>query len=76
MPKTQDRQLDTDDNSNLISGRIHFMGNLSNLITNSNRRYHSKRIKLSRKEIEKRLAHGQKTRGYEEYDDNSFEQSM
>ncbi len=76
IPQTQDRQLDADSSSNLISGSIRFMGSLANLITNANRRYHSKRIKLSRKEIEKRLAHGQKTSGYEEYDDSSFEQLM
>ena len=32
-------------------------------------RYHKKRIRLSQKEIEKRLAHGQKSEGYEEYED-------
>ena len=32
-------------------------------------RYHRKRIKLSQKEIEKRLAHGLKSDGYEEYED-------
>lgn len=52
------------------------MGNLANLLTNPNRRFHGRRIKLSRKEIEKRLAHGQKTSGYEEYEDSNFEQSM
>lgn len=52
------------------------MGNLANLLRNPNKRFRGKRIKLSRKEIEKRLAHGQKTSGYEEYDDSSFEQSM
>lgn len=76
IPQTPNRHLDTDSNSNLISWSIRFMGNLTNLITNTNRRYRSKRIKLSRKEIEKRLAHGQKTSGYEEYEDSNFEQSM
>lgn len=52
------------------------MGDLANLLANANRRYHGKCIKLSRKEIEKRLAHGQKTSGYEEYEDNNFEPSM
>ena len=76
IPQTPSRHLDADGSSNLISGSIRFMGNLANLLTNANRRYHSKRIKLSRKEIEKRLAHGQKTSGYEEYEDNNFEQTM
>ena len=31
-------------------------------------RYHRKRFKLSQKEIEKRIAHGQKSDGYEEYE--------
>ena len=30
--------------------------------------YHRKRFKLSQKEIEKRIAHGQKSDGYEEYE--------
>ena len=68
--------MDADSSSNLISGSIRFMGNLANFLTSSNRYYHRKRIKLSRKEIEKRLAHGQKTSGYEEYEDKNFEQSM
>lgn len=76
IPQAQDRQLDTDSSSNLISGSIRFMGNLANLLTNPNRRFRGKRIRLSQKEIEKRLAHGQKTSGYEEYGDNDFEQSM
>lgn len=76
IPQTPNRHLDADGSSNLISGSIRFMGNLENLITNPNRRFHGKRIKLTRKEIEKRLAHGQKTSGYEEYEDSNFEQSM
>ncbi len=76
ISQTQDKQLATDSSSNLISGSIRFMGDLANLITNSNRRFRGKRIKLSRKEIEKRLAHGQKTSGYEEYGNNNFEQLM
>lgn len=76
IPQTQDRQLDTDSSSDFISGSIHFMGNLAELISTGNRRFRGKRVKLSQKEIEKHLAHGQKTSGYEEYDDSSFEQSM
>lgn len=76
IPQTQDKQLDTVNNSNLISGSIRFMGNLANLITNANRRFRGKRIRLSQKEIEKRLALGQKTSGYEEYEDNDYTQTM
>lgn len=76
ISQTPNRHLDTDSNSNLISGSIHFMGNLSNLITNPNRRFRGKRIRLSQKEIEKRLALGQKTSGYEEYEDNDYTQTM
>lgn len=76
IPQTQNRQLDTDNNATTITGSIRFMGNLANLLSTSNRRFRGKYIKLSQKEIEKRLAHGQKTSGYEEYEDNSLEQSM
>ncbi len=76
ISQTKDSKFDADSSSNLIFGSIRFMGNLTNLLTNANRRYHGKCIKLSRKEIEKRLAHGQKTSGYEEYEDNNFEPSM
>lgn len=57
-----------DRSSNLISDSLNFVGNLFKLINNQTK-YHRKRIKLSQKEIEKRLAHGQKTDGYEEYED-------
>lgn len=59
---------DDDRSSNPISDSFYFVGNLFKLIDNQTR-YHKKRIKLSQKEIEKRFAHGQKTDGYEEYED-------
>lgn len=76
IPQTPNRHLDADGSSNLISGSIRFMGNLANLLTNPKKRFRGKRIKLSKKEIEKRLAHGQKTSGYEEYEDNNYSISM
>lgn len=57
-----------DRNTNLVSNSFYFAGNLFEMINNQTR-YHRKRIKLSQKEIEKRLAHGQKSNGYEEYED-------
>lgn len=76
IPQAQDRHLDTDNNATTITGSIRFMGNLANLISTGNRRFRGKKVRLSQKEIEKRLAHGQKTSGYEEYVDNDFQQSM
>ena len=58
----------SDRNSSVLSDSFYFVGNLFKLINNQTR-YHRKRIKLSQKEIEKRLPHGQKTDGYEEYED-------
>lgn len=57
-----------DRSSSTLPDSFYFVGNLFKLIDNQTR-YHRKRIKLSQKEIEKRLAHGQKTDGYEEYED-------
>ena len=57
-----------DRNPSVLPDSFYFVGNLFKLINNQTR-YHRKRIKLSQKEIEKRLAHGQKTDGYEEYED-------
>lgn len=57
-----------DRSSSILPDSFYFAGNLFKLIDNQTR-YHRKRIKLSQKEIEKRLAHGQKTDGYEEYED-------
>lgn len=57
-----------DRSSSLLSDSFYFAGNLFKMIDNQTR-YHRKRIKLSQKEIEKRLAHGQKSDGYEEYED-------
>lgn len=57
-----------DRNSSYISDSLYFAGNLFKMIDNQTR-YHRKRIKLSQKEIEKRLAHGLKSDGYEEYED-------
>lgn len=65
-----------DRNSGILPSTLNFAGNLFKMIDNQTR-YHRKRIKLSQKEIEKRLAHGQKTDGYEEYEDyNNNELSM
>ena len=57
-----------DRNSNVLSDTLYFAGDLFKMIDNQTR-YHRKKIKLSQKEIEKRLAHGQKSDGYEEYED-------
>lgn len=57
-----------DRNSSVLPDSFYFVENLFKMIDNQTR-YHRKRIKLSQKEIEKRLAHGQKTDGYEEYED-------
>jgi len=57
-----------DRSSGALSNSFYFVGNLFKIINNQTR-YHRKRIKLSQKEIEKRLAHGQKSEGYEEYED-------
>ena len=57
-----------DRRSSVLPDSFYFVGNLFKMIDNQTR-YHRKRIKLSQKEIEKRLAHGQKTDGYEEYED-------
>ncbi len=57
-----------DRSSSVFSATLSFAGNLFKLINNQTK-YHRKRIKLSQKEIEKRLAHGLKTDGYEEYED-------
>ena len=54
--------------SSVLSDTLYFAGDLFKMIDNQTR-YHRKRIKLSQKEIEKRLAHGQKSDGYEEYED-------
>lgn len=57
-----------DRSSSVLPDSFYFVGNLFKMIDNQTR-YHRKRIKLSQKEIEKRFAHGQKTNGYEEYED-------
>lgn len=57
-----------DRSSSTLPDSFYFVGNLFKLIDNQTR-YHRKRIKLSQKEIEKRLAHGLKSDGYEEYED-------
>lgn len=57
-----------DRSSSTLPDSFYFIGNLFKLINNQTR-YHRKRIKLSQKEIEKRLAHGLKSDGYEEYED-------
>lgn len=57
-----------DRNSSVLSDTLYFAGNLFEMIDNQTR-YHRKRIKLSQKKIVKRLAHGQKSDSYEEYED-------
>ncbi len=57
--------------SSALSNSFYFVGNLFKMINNQTR-YHRKRIKLSQKEIEKRLAHGQKSDGYEDYYNNEI----
>ena len=72
----KDRQLDSDSDADLIPRSIRFMGNFTDLLNTSSRRYRRKRFKLSKKEINKRLAKGQKTSGYEEYEDDDYTMSM
>ena len=74
--QTKDNQLGTDSNASLITWSINFMGNFADLLNTNNRRYTRKRYKLSKKNIRKRQAKGQKTSGYEEYDDNDYTMSM
>ena len=58
----------TNSHSNRINDSLYFVGNLFKMIDNQTR-YHRKRIKLSQKEIQKKIAQGQKSNGYEEYKD-------
>lgn len=74
--QAKDNQLGTDSNASLITWSINFMGNFADLLDTNNRKYTRKRCKLSKKEINKRLARGQKTSGYEEYDDNDYTMSI
>ena len=76
ISQAKDRQLDSDGDADLIPWSIRFMGNFTDLLNTSNRRYRRKRFKLSKKGINKRLAKGQKTSGYEEYDDYDYTMSM
>lgn len=76
VSEAKDRQLDFDNNADLIPWSIRFMGNFTDLLNTSSRRYRRKRFKLSKKEINKRLAKGQKTSGYEEYEDDDYTMSM
>lgn len=76
ITKTEDIQLGTDSNASLITWSINFMGNFADLLNTNNRRYTRKRYKLSKKSIRKRQAKGQKTSGYEEYDDYDYTMSM
>lgn len=57
-----------DRDSSILSDTLYFAGYLFKMIDNQ-AKYHRKRVKLSQREIEKRLAHGQKSDGYEEYED-------
>lgn len=57
-----------DRHSSVLSDTLYFAGDLFKMIDNQTK-YHRKRITLSQKEIEKRLAHGQKSDGYEEFED-------
>ena len=76
ITKTKDNQLGTDSNASLITWSINFMGNFADLLNTNNKRSTRKRCKLSKKSIKKRLAKGQKTSGYEEYDDYDYTMSM
>ena len=76
VSEAKDRQLDSDGNADLIPWSIRFMGNFADLLNTGNRRYRRKRFKLSEKNIQKRLARGQKTSGYEEYEDDDYTMSM
>lgn len=75
VSQAKDRQLDSDGDADLIPWSI-FMGNFADLLNTSNRRYRRKRFKLSKKNIRKRLAKGQRTSGYEEYEDDDYTMSM
>ena len=72
--ESTDKEMDSnilwnnDRSSSVISDSFNFVGDIFKMIDNTTR-YHRKRIKLSQKEIEKRLAHGLKSNGYEEYED-------
>lgn len=72
--RSVEREMDSDilwnddRSSSTFPDSFYFVGNLFELINNQTK-YHRKRIQISQKEIEKRLAHGQKTDGYEEYED-------
>ena len=74
--QTKDNQLGTDSNASVITWSINFMGNFADLLSTNNRSYRRKRIKLSKKSIRKRQAKGQKTSGYEEYDDYDYTMNM
>lgn len=74
--QAKDNQLGTDSNASLITWSINFMGNFADLLSTNNRSYKRKRIKLSKKSIRKRQTKGQKTSGYEEYDDYDYTMSM
>lgn len=74
--QAKDNQLGTDSNASLITWSINFMGNFADLLNTNNRRYTRKRYKLSKKSIKKRQAKGQKTSGYEEYDDYDYTLNM
>lgn len=76
VSQAKNRQLDSDSDADLIPWSIRFMGNFTDLLNTNNRRYRRKRFKLSKKGINKRLAKGQRTSGYEEYDDNDYIMSM
>ena len=57
----------TNRNTSVINDSLYFISNVFEMINNQSH-YHRKRFKLSQKEIEKRIAHGQKSNGYEEYE--------
>ena len=68
--------MDSDGNADLIPWSIRFMGNFADLLNTGNRRYRRKRFKLSEKNIQKRLARGQKTSGYDDYEDDDYTMSL
>lgn len=65
-----DVNRDTNSGTSIISDSLYFIGNLFEMIDNQKKKPHRKHARLSRKEIEKKLAHGQKI------EDEGWEQSM
>lgn len=65
--RTEITELDTTQHTNSVNDSFYLLGNLATIISNQ-RKFHRKSVKLSRKEMEKRLAHGQRISN-EEYNE-------